>query len=105
MPLDIDPLNIYRNGVWKYAVLGENVTDQQNAPLLSLQFYSVFHNIFCLYMFLTGGFIFRPSAVATTGTVQYMSTCAVHPGSSYYGSATVEAVLCGPGSSVGIATD
>jgi hypothetical protein len=56
-------------------------------------------------MFLTGGFIFRQTAVATTGTVQYMSTCALHPGSSHYGSATVEAVLCGPGSSVGIVTD
>jgi len=66
---------------------------ERTSARFNLMFYSVFHNIFCLYMFLTGGFIFRQTAIATTGTVQYISTCAVHPGSSYYGFATVEAVL------------
>ena len=68
MPLDIiNPLKIYRSVVSKLAVFREDVTDQQNAPLPSLKFCSVFHNYFCLYMFLTGGFIFRQTAVTTTG--------------------------------------
>ena len=36
-------------------------------------------------MFRTGGLIFRKAVVTSTGTVWYMSTCTVQPGSSECG--------------------
>ena len=35
-------------------------------------------------MFQTRGLIYRKAVVTSTGTVQHMSTCMVHPGTSEY---------------------
>jgi hypothetical protein len=47
-------------------------------------FYGMFHKIFYMYMFRTGGLIFRHTTVTNTGTVQYISTCMVQSGTSQH---------------------
>jgi len=53
----------------------------------------IFHKLFYTYIFRTGGLTFRQTAVTSTGTVQYISTCMVQSGSSQYGYGTTATVL------------
>jgi len=54
--------------------------DQQSSFLLNYIYF--FHNICYMYLFRTQKPIFRKAVLISTGTVQYMCTCMVQPGSS-----------------------
>ena len=67
---------------FKRHLAANNITYFGKTICTYVKFNSIVHNNSYMYMFRTRGFIFRRTVATSTGRVQYMSKCIVHPGSS-----------------------